>query len=752
MQSHTEAFFERKTIELGIVLNDEQRRAVLHTEGPLLLLATPGSGKTTTLMMRIGYLIEEKGVNPSRIKAVTFSRASAAEMKDRFARFFPGVPTVDFSTIHSLAFEVVRHYFRGAGKTFEMIEGDGDREDASPGVPKPHKRMMLRELFRSINGDNMTDDQLDELTTYISYLKNKMIPESEWPLYKTDVPEAERIVRAYEALKREDPERLLLDYDDLLTMCEQAFEGRPALLRRYQERYDYVLTDESQDTSLVQHRIVEKLVRPHGNLCVVADDDQSIYGWRGAEPEYLLNFKDAYPNAVTLFMARNYRSSADIVNVANQFIKRNKYRYEKHMTTDNPLLVPIAIKSFSAYPKQTKYIVQEVRKSADLAETAVLYRNNSSSIALMNALDRAGVPFYMKDADNRFFSHWVVLDVLNFMRMTFTDRRPELLEKIHTKLSGYVTKQQVAQLMTIQNGESVFDNLLEHVPLQGYQVELIKQAKETFSEMRGMPPQAAIGVIRERLGYEKAIEKMCDKLGFRKEYLIGILNTLEEIAEPLETMEAFAARLKELEKALKQAKARRGQNAVTLSTLHSSKGLEFKQVFMVDLVEGVIPASEEIKTGAAGGSKGMGGNIEEATRLFYVGMTRAKERLELITYQERDGAKVTESRFVSAVRDIMNPAKDRVYGEVRAVPKGGKPSAGGTSAAFVADDIPPNAIVRRAGLSVGLAVSHRVFGMGKIAKLDREQLRIRFPDGERSLSISTCLERGLLVPVEGLEE
>lgn len=754
MQSGNEAFFERKKTELGIVLSEEQRRAVLHTEGPLLLLATPGSGKTTTLMMRIGYLIEEKGVTPSRIKAVTFSRASAAEMKDRFARFFPGVPTVDFSTIHSLAFEVVRHYFRGAGKTFETIEGDGEREDSSDGAPKPHKRLMLRELFRSINGDNMTDDQLDELTTYIGYLKNKMIPESEWPLHKSDVPEAQRIARAYEALKREDPDRLLLDYDDLLTMCEQALEGRPALLRRYQERYDYVLTDESQDTSLVQHRIVEKLVRPHGNLCVVADDDQSIYGWRGAESEYLLNFKDAYPNAVTLFMARNYRSSADIVNVANQFIKRNKYRYEKHMTTDNPPLLPIAIKSFSSYPKQTKYIVQEARKSAELAETAVLYRNNSSSIALMNALDRAGVPFYMKDADNRFFSHWVVQDVLNFMRMAYTDRRPELLEKIHTKLSGYVTKQQVAQLTAIQNGESVFDNLLEQVPLQGYQVEPIKQAKETFLGMKGMPPQAAIRVIRDRLGYEKAIEKMCDKLGFRKEYLIGILNTLEEIAEPLETMEAFAARLKELEKALKQAKARRGQNAVTLSTLHSSKGLEFKQVFMVDLVEGVIPAPEEIKAGAAkSGSAGMGGSIEEATRLFYVGMTRAKERLELITYQERDGANATESRFVSAVRDIMNPAKDRAYAEVRAVPKGGKARAVGTSAVGPAvDEIPPNAIVRRSGLSVGLAVAHRVFGMGKIAKLDREQLRIRFADGERSLSLATCLERGLLTPVEGLEE
>ncbi|MBO9597453.1 MAG: ATP-dependent helicase [Cohnella sp.] len=738
MQAVTEAFFERKKQEIGVALNDEQKQAVLHTDGPLLLLATPGSGKTTTLMMRIGYLIEEKGVSPQRIKAVTFSRASAAEMKDRFERYFPRLPSVDFSTIHSLAYEVVRHYCRSAGKSFEMIEGDGERDGTASGTPKPHKRMMLRELFRTINGDHITDDQLDELLTYISYLKNKMIPEARWSSHKTDVPQAERIVREYESMKRADPDRLLLDYDDLLTIAEQALEGRPELLRQYQGRYDYVLTDESQDTSLVQHRIVEKLVRPHGNLCVVADDDQSIYGWRGAEPAYLLNFKEVYPNAVTLFMSRNYRSSADIVNVANEFIKRNKHRYAKNMTTDNPSIEPVAIKSFSEYPKQTKYIVQEVRKSENLAEVAVLYRNNSSSIALMNALDRAGIPFYMKDSDNRFFSHWVVEDVLNFMRMTFTDKRPELFERIHAKLSGYVTKQQMGQLLMINNGESVFDNLLSHVPLQSYQVKPIEQARDTFAEMRGMPPLEAIKVIRERLGYEKAIEKMCERLGFRKEYLIGILNTLEEIAEPIKTMEEFAARLKELEKALRQAKARRGQQAVTLSTMHSAKGLEFERVYMIDLVEGVIPSSEEIK-GGAGSEGGMGGSLEEATRLFYVGMTRAKRHLELITYQQRDGAKAAESRFVSAVRDIMNPAKDNRYSEVRAVPKGGgKPSP--------TVEIPPNAIRRRSGLAAGLAVVHRVFGVGVIANVDREQLRIRFADGERSLSIATCLERGLLSP------
>ncbi|MED1852212.1 ATP-dependent helicase, partial [Brevibacillus borstelensis] len=576
-----EDFFVRKRRELGVTLNEVQRKAVLQTEGPLLLLASPGSGKTTTIIMRIGYLIEEKGINPARIKAVTFSRASASDMKERFKRFFPSLPPIDFSTIHSLAFEVVRDHFRKTGTAYQIIEGDLDSEEQnaldSNHLPL-HKKIILRNLFKSIIGENITDDQMDELTTYISFIKNKMIPQEKWSSVKVGVPEAERILREYEAFKKSGHSKLLLDYDDMLTIGNVVLERDRELLRKYQDRYDYVLTDESQDTSTVQHAIIEKLVQKHGNLCVVADDDQSIYSWRGAEPSYLLNFKEVYPDSLTLFMEQNYRSTKDIVSVANQFIKRNKNRYDKNMFTKNPAGKPIKIRSFADYIYQSKYLVQEIQKIENLSEVAVLYRNNSSSIALMNEFDRAGIPFYMKDADNRFFSHWVVEDILNFMRMTFTDKRADIFEKIHLKLNGYISKQQMAALKEIHNNESVFDNLLKYVELQDYQVKLVKANKETFQQMRGMPPLHAIRVIRDRLGYEKAIEKMCERLGFRKEYLLGILNTLEEIAVGLETLEEFASRLKHLASVLKTAKSRKGQNVVTFSTFHSAKGLEFERV------------------------------------------------------------------------------------------------------------------------------------------------------------------------------
>lgn len=747
-----ELFLERKRKELGVKLNEVQAQAALQTEGPLLLLASPGSGKTTTMIMRIGYLVEELGVKPERVKAVTFSRASARDMKERYARFFPGLAPVDFSTIHSLAFEVVREHFRRTGQAYELIE-EG-------------KRLILRDLFKEIVGENATDDHMEELTTYISYVKNKMLPQEEWAGVKTDVPEAARILSEYERHKRTSSDKRLLDYDDMLTLGNELLEKEEALLSRYQRRYDYVLTDESQDTSMVQHAIIEKLARTHRNLCVVADDDQSIYSWRGAEPSYLLNFKEVYPDAVTLFMEQNYRSSREIVTAANAFIKRNMNRYAKEMFTENGASGPIVFKRLNDYREQAKFVAREAAKADKLSEVAVLYRNNSSSITLMNEFDRAGIPFYMKDADNRFFSHWVVEDVLNFMRMTYTDKRADILESIHLKMNGYISKHQMAVLRSIENGESVFDNLLRFVQLQDYQVKLLEETRDTFREMNGMPPRHAIRVIRTRLGYEKALEKMCERLGFRKDYLIGILNTLEDIAEGLETMADFAARLKYLDSVLKGAKSRRGQNAVTFSTFHSSKGLEFDQVYMVDLVEGAIPAKEDGKRGADGAAPLM----EEAVRLFYVGMTRARRSLTMITYGQRDGKETEESSFMTAVRDIAEPERSesdgagarlteqgfrmqfgegkRYTGVSRSEGKKFKSiTASSTAAAAAAkpgaDN--PNAIRDMKALAPGAAVRHRVFGSGMIEGVDEGRVTIRFGTSNmKELSVAMCLEMGLL--------
>ncbi|WP_339157699.1 ATP-dependent helicase [Paenibacillus sp. FSL W8-0186] len=740
-------FFIRKKQQIAVHLNEVQQQAVLHTEGPLLLLASPGSGKTTTLLMRIAYLIEEKGAQASRIKAITFSRASAGDMKERYQRFFPELPPVDFSTIHSLAFEIVRESFRIQGLSFQLIEGHGANHDVEPreadelAAPYLHKKLILRDIFRAVTGENITDDQLEELTTYISYIKNKMIPENKRGDVSCGVRHAEQILSEYEKYKIKHPSGLLIDFDDMLTMANDILGKDARLLRKYQRRYDYLLTDESQDTSLVQHAIVEKLVAVHRNLCVVADDDQSIYSWRGAEPSYLLEFQQKYPEARILYMEQNYRSSKNIVETANQFIQRNKSRYNKQMFTHNAEGQPISIKLLPDYKQQTKYLVEEIRKLGNLGEVAVLYRNNASSIDLMNQFDRAGIPFYMRDADNRFFSHWVVQDILNFMRMSYTDRRPDILEAIHTKFNGYITKQQMAALKDINNNESVFDNLLNYVPLQDYQQRQLPQCKWIFEQMKGMPPLEAIDVIRTKLGYDKALDKMCERLGFRKEYLLGILNSLEEIADSLNTMEEFAQRLKHLEALLKSSKSRKGQHAVTFSTFHSAKGLEFKHVYMIDLINGIIPSKEDLKGGDRNGAL-----MEEAARLFYVGMTRAKTQLELLTYQQREGEKATESVFLTEVRTILHPPRLQV-----SLDSGRQIASGGAVAA--APSMNANTIRSAEELSPGMQVLHRAFGSGEVIRVSgpADLIEMRFAAGTKRLSVRTCLHMGLLELLEPVE-
>lgn len=720
--------------ELGISLNHIQKQAVTTTEGAVLLLASPGSGKTTTLLMRIGYLVQGLAINPTRIKAVTFSRASANEMKERFSRYFPSPRAqVQFSTIHSLCFEIVRDYYQGQPDAFRIIEGSVDtagmnanrtRNDTSyaptstsPDQPPLYKQAILRHIYRSINGEPLTDDQMEELTTYISYVKNKMLSEEQWGTVKVSVTQAERVLREYERFKRTSHNCLLVDYDDMLTLANELLERHPSLLATYQGRYDYLLTDESQDTSLVQHELISKLVKRHGNLFVVADDDQSIYSWRGAEPDYLLHFRDHYPAAEVLFMEHNYRSAPVIVNTADRFIRRNKQRYDKHMYTENEAEGTIHIHTAADSRAQAAYLVEQLISldSDQLGNSAILYRNNASSIAMIHALDQAGLPFHIKDMDNRFFSHWVVEDILNFMRLTFTDKRADLLNKVHLKMNGYLSKQQMAELLGIDNQESMFDNLLQHVSLKDYQIKPLEAVRDTLREMKGMPPLPAIQVIRERLGYDKGLDRLCEWQGHRRDNLNEILSTLEEIAGTQESMESFAARLKQLETALKTSKRHEpDQQLLTLSTLHSAKGLEFERVYMIDLMDGMIPSTEDLKAHSAGDESRM----EEAVRLFYVGMTRAKRHLELISCRERGGDKAGESRFVAHVRSMLQPME-----QAATLEEGGAHSV---------------------VLQPGDVIKHRSFGTGEVTGVNGDLVDIRFAQELRTLSLRVCLEMGLL--------
>ena len=746
----SEDFFNNKKRELGVSLNKVQKEAVLNNHGQLLLLASPGSGKTTTIIMKIGYLIEVMGVNPSRIKAVTFSKASANDMKERFKRFFPELPTVDFSTIHSLSFQIVREYFYQNRIDYQLIEGKVDSETQKNGYngQELNKKKILRQIYKSENNEAITEDVLEELITYITYIKNKLLPEEHWNITSCKIPNKEMIAKHYEYYKKNGTDKLLLDYDDMLTIANEVLENEKTLLTIYQEKYDFVLTDESQDTSLVQHSIIEKLVQKHKNLCVVADEDQSIYSWRGAEPKYLLNFKKVYPKAKILMMLQNYRSSRDIVDVANIFIKQNKERYDKNMFTENPVYKPIKLKTLNNYNLQPQYLVDHILKIGNYHDVAVLYRNNISSILLMDSFDRANIPFYMKDSDNLFFNHWVVQDILNFMRFSFDLRRTDVFERIYSKFNSYITKSQMEELKKINNNHSVFDNLLTMNSLKEYQKSIIKKFKDSYTKINNASPKNVIQIIRNDLGLERVLKDRSKKYGNNFENLVDILDTLEMISNSTNTLVEFANRLKHLESIMKASKFNKGKNAVFFSTFHSSKGLEFKTVYMIDLINGVIPSkSNKEKSGESQNIieekeiVDLEEEKEEEVRLFYVGMTRAKKNLELITYTKKFNKEVEQSEFLDQVNKVINPFDYTIPKSIpiqTTVDKGLKKE--------LKRKIPSNsdAIKNKTVLNVGIKVKHRVFGTGEIIECTDEVLEIRFQKYSKKLQISMCLELGLI--------
>ena len=725
MNEQQQTFFQAKASTIGVHLNDVQKQAVVKTEGPMLLLASPGSGKTTTIIMRIGYMVEVLGVHSSRIKAVTFSKASAADMRARFEKFFPYLPSVSFSTIHSLAYEVVRRKLAHDGVAYVLLEEQENGQFS--------KKRLLRELFEQHNKTKITEDQLEELLTYISFVKNKMLPPAEWAIPEIKVPKKVEILKSYEEYKRTGTNQLLIDFDDMLVMANDIFAHHPDMLADYQHRYDYVLTDESQDTSAVQHAIIEKLVAKHHNLCVVADEDQSIYSWRGAEPDYLLNFKQVYPSAQLLMMTQNYRSSKNIVQAANQFIKRNKKRFDKNMFTENEAAEDIVFQTLPNYSLQAAYLAKEIEDTQTTGHIAILYRNNTSAIPLLDAFERAGIPFYMKDSSIRFFTHWVVEDVLNFMRLAYNTKNVVVFEKLYRKMNGYITPKQMQAVMQMDGDECVFTKLLKVQGLKEYQPNYIKRLRQTYNSIRfdKTMPTDMLETIRKDLGYEKALQNMSESLGFNYDHLIDILDVLGLIASHTTTMTQFANRLKQLEALARTSHREQGRRAVTLSTLHSAKGLEFDRVYMIDLIEGVLPSVQQTRLDDPKVEREM----EEETRLFYVGITRAIRHLQLISYSKRFKLPIAQSRFMRELHKIVVPPSPSSAKETLKVNK---------SAKVVKQYRNEQTILSANDLIVGNEVRHIMFGIGEIVSLEQGAIEIVFENSKKKFVVETCISQGYL--------
>lgn len=685
----------------NIKLSKQQLAAVKHTDGPCIVLAVPGAGKTTTMVIRLYSLIKYHGINPSNILTMTFSRASAKDMEHRFNNLFGDELSIKprFSTIHSFAYSVISNYERLMGKKYTLIEGD--RCPVS-------KITILKQVYRQIHNEYITDDILDELINTIGFVKNSMIKSQDFSNYDFSISRFNDIYASYEEIKRKNR---YLDFDDMLTLAFDVLKMNNKLLDFYRNQYKYILLDEGQDTSIIQYEIVKLIAKPLNNLFIVADDDQSIYGFRGANPSMLLDFNKYYSDAKVYFMEENYRSTKQIVSLANEFIKINQERYKKNLKSNREAGEPVNIISVINENWQAKYLAEELTKVKKLKDNAVLFRNNISSILVAKELYKNNIPFYMKDSKIYLFTHWVTQDVLSFMRLSLNKGDIDAFERIYYRMDAYLPKAAVEYVKENGVAKSVFKTLKGFSLLTEKHKQKIQTIDNMFNLLKYKRPYEAIDFIYNDLKYKEYLKQNGADAGYSIESLDSILHILKAIAKDTENLYQFMDKLNELQDVIQKSSFNKGKNVVTLSTIHSAKGLEYDTVYIINLIDGELPNSESIKMAEW---KSNYKPIEEEARLFYVGMTRAKNHLNLVVPESRLGRKINNSRFITRVRTILSPSNKTKSGLPRLPEKG---------------DV----------------IVHNNFGKGTILSLKNGIIEVDFENyGLKKLLLSMCIEDRLI--------
>lgn len=620
-------------------LSEEQKKAISHIKGPALVLAVPGAGKTTVLIHRAANLILNEGISPEKILSITFSRASARDMKERFNNLYGDITNipVHFSTIHSFAYKLIRDYAYRKRQRYILIE---DMKK------KLNKVQLLKNIYFSINNDYITEEKLESIINSIGYIKNMLITPDEYvSQFKVDTNNFLEIFNAYESYKKNNS---LIDFDDMLTLALDILQEDKYLLEKYRSRYEYIQVDEGQDTSKVQLEIIRTLAHPKNNLFIVADDDQSIYGFRGAYPEGLFQFNKIYKDGKIYYMEENYRSTKNIVNICNRFIKKNTLRFNKDIFTKNPYIEPIKLVKVKNLEEQYTYLMDQLEGIVDYRNTAILYRNNLSAVGIMETLERKGIPFYIKDFKIKFFDHWLVQDIIDFFLLAQDNSNILAFERIYYKMNGFISKVQLNSIKALHYEDSVFDRLLSLPGLNDFYKKNFLSLKLNFKKLSKLKPYEGIDLIEKNLGYGDYLKESHMRFGYSMDSLEIILNYLKIIASNTMDLNGFLARLKYLEYLCSHSKDNR--EGLTLSTVHSAKGLEFDRVYMIDLIDGEFPNGSSIDSF----NKGDIAPLEEERRLFYVGMTRAKSYLTLITYINKNNKEVKPSRFLLELEKSNN--------------------------------------------------------------------------------------------------
>lgn len=604
--------FEEFLDKYKLTFNDQQKAAILACDRPVCLLACPGSGKTRTLVAKVGYMITCLGVRPENILTMTYTVSAAGDMAERFQSFFgPELASrVQFRTINSIAQGVITAFARSTGKTvYGLVSEEKDRAG------------YIRQAYLNIVKEWPVESDIKSVGSEITLMKNMLYTDAQIKGHKSETEHFPEIYFEYQRLLAKDSK---MDFDDQLTTCYRLLKKVPDLLSMLQERYRYVCLDEAQDTSKVQHEIVRMITEKSRRLFMVGDEDQSIYKFRGAFPEGLLNFKEHYPDGEILLMEKNYRSDANIVNAADLFIQKNTKRHAKHIVPERMAADTIRKMSASTPGRQYDAIVREL-KAAE-RHTAVLARNNESLIPFIDRLERENVPYNVRQMDMGFFTHPVVTDIKNFLTLASGNHDPQALQAVYYKSSLHLKKEMVQEAVRSceRSGSDVFD-VLRSLSQHAYQRTAITAFVRSLNAIGKETPSSAISSILYTLEYEDFISRSKTSGQRTKiEILKAIAEGKGSIREFLQSLEDLADRI--------AVKERTPGAKVILSTVHSSKGLEYDTVFLVDAYKGCFPEKYPSGAGLSGEALDI---LEEERRLYYVGITRAKNHLTVVSYEDR---------------------------------------------------------------------------------------------------------------------
>lgn len=598
--------------------SSNQKKAIEHGAGPLMVLAGPGSGKTFVITHRIKYLIEGPGINPAHILVVTFSRAAAKEMKDRFEKLCKKSP-VTFGTFHSVFFNLLKTAY-----------GFGSEQIASDEL----RYTLIKELIKRNTIENEDINTLaGNLLNEIALVKQDNISIKN---YYSNSISSDTFKKIYSDYESELEARGKLDFEDMLSLTYELLSERSDILKAVQNRYRYILVDEFQDINFLQYNIIKLMAGEKQNITVVGDDDQSIYRFRGARPEIMLGFERDFRNVKKVFLDINFRSSTQIVNASTKLISFNSKRFPKSFKAKNGDGAPVSLIEFKNPFLEVNSIIKDIKdyikSGQDINNIAVLYRTNLSPRLLIERLMRNNIPFTIRDAIPNLFDHWVAKDIISYIKLAINMGDKSDLLRISNKPNRYISRD------SLSSSRANIETLFDYYDDKSYMIKRIVELREHLRTIKNLKPATALRYIRNVVGYDEYIEEYCDMNGVESDDCYSILGDLENSAAEYNTFNDWFVHMDEYKDELIEAKRKSNENdkGVRLMTFHSSKGLEFDIVYIIDVNEGSVPYKK---------AKGVD-EIEEERRMFYVAMTRARKKLFICYCVENFGKSIGKSDFV----------------------------------------------------------------------------------------------------------